>query len=616
MAQVDLAFRSIPEMFLHRVAETPDQRAFARPAPGDQGDPVWLTWAEVGGRARSIAAGLHALGVRPEDRVAILAGTRVEWILADLGIMLAGAATTTVYPTTEPEDAVFIVRDSGSKVVFAENAVQAAKLAGADLPEVRAVVLFEGEGESAAGPHEGTGDKLETLDELQQRGAETLKKDDQLIEGIVKDIDADQLATLIYTSGTTGRPKGVELTHGGWVWQGQTQADMGLLTTDDLQYLWLPLAHSFGKTLLCGIVATGIPTYVDGRVDKLVELLPKVRPTLMCAAPRVFEKVYNRAVTTAQDAGGAKLRIFHWAVGVGRRTVAERQAGREPSALLKLQHGIADKLVFAKLRERLGGRMRGMVSGAAPLAKDIAEFFHAAGLPIYEGYGLTETSAGSFINREHQARLGTVGPAIGDLQCRLDTDGEILLKGRPVMRGYHNLPDETAAAFTDDGWFRTGDIGELDADGFLRITDRKKDLIKTSGGKYVAPSHIEGLFKSICPYTSQALVIGQARNFCTMLVTLDPDAIAGWVEGGPLEGKSYAEIAAAPETQDLIAGYVKELNNRLNRWETIKKFTLLPRDLSIEDGEITPSMKVKRRAVEQSFAGDIEGMYAGSVAEL
>jgi long-chain acyl-CoA synthetase len=284
--------------------------------------------------------------------------------------------------------------------------------------------------------------------------------------------------------------------------------------------------------------------------------------------------------------------------------------------VLKLQYGVADKLVFTKLRERLGGRIRAMVSGSAPLAKEIAEFFHAAGLRVLEGYGLTESSAGSFVNPEGKARLGTVGRALGDLQCRLDTDGEVLLKGRPVMRGYHNLPEETAAAFTEDGWLRTGDIGEIDADGYLRITDRKKDLIKTSGGKYVAPSYIEGLFKSICPYVSQVVVIGQARNFCTMLITLDPDAIVVWAAGGPLEGKSYADISAAPETQDMVTGYVKELNNRLNRWETIKKFSLLPRDLSIEDGELTPSMKVKRRIVEQSFAGDIDKMYEGSLAQL
>jgi len=608
--RIELPYRSIPDMFLHRVAETPDKHAFGSPAPDDAGDPVWLTWREVDERARAIGAGLTTLGVQPEDRVGVLSGTRVDWILADLGIMLAGAATTTVYPTTEPEEAVYIVKDSGSTVLIAENPAQAAKLDGADLPKLVAVVLIDG------APSGAESVRTITLAELEAAGREAIAADPELIKRIVAGINGDTLATLIYTSGTTGRPKGVELLHAGWVWQGYTQMDVGLLRPDDLQYLWLPLSHSFGKTLLCGIVYVGLPTYVDGRVDKIIDNLGKIQPTLMCAAPRVFEKVYNRVVTGAQADGGAKLKIFTWAVGVGRKASAERLAGRRPSGVLKLQHGIADKLVFSKLRARLGGRMRAMVSGSAPLAKEIGEFFFAAGLPILEGYGLTETSAGSFVNRLEKPRIGTVGQALGDLEAKLDTDGEVLLKGTPVMRGYHNLPAETAACFTDDGWFRTGDIGEFDADGYLRITDRKKDLIKTSGGKYVAPSYIEGLFKSVCPYTSQAIVVGQARNYVTMLVTLDPDAIKGWAEGTALSGRPYAEIAASKEAEELIEGYVKELNTKLNRWETVKKFSILARDLSIEDGELTPSLKVKRRVVEKSFAQDIESMYTGSLAEL
>jgi long-chain acyl-CoA synthetase len=604
----NLQYRSVPDMFLARVATTPDREAFASPA-GDSAAPVRLTWSQVGERARAVAAGLYDLGVRAEDRVAILAGTRVEWILADLGIMCAGAATTTVYPTTEPDDAAYILRDSGSKVLVAENAAQASKIQGADLPDLTAVVVIDGE--PPADPRTTL-----TLADLERRGAEVLAGDPGLVDRIAADVRPDQLATLIYTSGTTGRPKGVELLHAGWVWEGQVQAEIGLLRPDDLQYLWLPLSHSFGKTLLCGIMHVGLPTYVDGRVDKLVENLGKVRPTVMASAPRVYEKVYNAVVTNARAGGGLKWRIFTWAVGVGRRAAAVRAAGREPGALLAARYGLAERLVFSKLHARLGGRIRVLVSGAAPLSKEIAEFFQAVGLPIMEGYGLTETSAGSFVNRPGQVHPGTVGQALGDLECKLDTDGEILLRGIPVMRGYHNLPEETASAFTADGFFRTGDIGELDADGYLRITDRKKDLIKTSGGKYVAPSYIEGMFKSICPYTSQALVVGQARNYCTMLVTLDPDAVKGWAAGGSLEDRPYSEVVASAEAHEMVAGYVKELNERLNRWETIKKFVVLPRDLSVEDGELTPSMKVKRKAVEQSFAEDIEKMYAGSVAEL
>jgi long-chain acyl-CoA synthetase len=433
---------------------------------------------------------------------------------------------------------------------------------------------------------------------------------------IVAGITPEHLATHIYTSGTTGRPKGVELLHGGWCWEGVAQAELGLLKPEDLQYLWLPLSHSFGKTLLCGITHVGLPTYVDGRLDKLVDMLGVVKPTLMCGAPRIFEKVYNRAVTAAQSEGGAKAKIFAWAVRTGKQKVALEQAGKPAPAGLKIKYAVAEKLVFSKLQARLGGRIRVLVSGAAPLSKEIGAFFAAANLPISEGYGLTETSAGNFVNRPGALKIGTVGQRLGDLECKIDEDGEILLRGTPVMRGYHNLPEETAAAFTEDGFFRTGDIGELDSEGFLKITDRKKDLVKTSGGKYIAPSAIEGMFKALCPYTSQAVVVGQARNYCTMLVSLDPDAIVAWAAGGPLEGKTYVEIVASPETQAMVDGYVKQLNEKLNRWETIKKVTILPRDLTIEDGEMTPSMKIKRRGVEANFAAEIDKMYEGTLAEI
>ncbi|MCM4081478.1 AMP-dependent synthetase/ligase [Paractinoplanes hotanensis] len=605
---LEVPYRSIPDMFFKRVAATPNGQAFAVPNADDSGM-IWYTWAQVGERASAIAAGLRDLGVGLEDRVAILSGTRYEWVLADLGINAAGAATTTVYPTTEPEDASYIVANSGSKVLIAENAQQALKIAGVET-DVTHVVLIDGLADAGATPPQLT------LAELEERGAAVLRERPTLIDEVVESIGPDNLATLIYTSGTTGRPKGVQLLHAGWTWEGVAQQGLGLFESTDLQYLWLPLSHSFGKTLLCGIIHVGVPTYVDGRVDKLVDMLSVVQPTLMCAAPRIFEKVYNKTVTTALAGGGAKVKIFHWAVATGKQKVALEQAGKPIPAGLKLKFAVAEKLVFSKLQARLGGRLRVLVSGSAPLSREIAEFFAAANLPIMEGYGLTESSAANFVNRLDRLRIGTVGLPLGDLECKIDTDGEVLLRGRPVMRGYHNLPKETEETFTEDGWLRTGDIGEVDADGFLSITDRKKDLVKTSGGKYIAPSAIEGQFKAVCPYTSQAVVVGQARNFVTMLISLDEDAIKGWAAGGPLAGKSYEEIVAAPETEKMVEGYVQELNNKLNRWETIKKFAILPRDLSIEAGEITPSMKIKRRSVETNFAEQIDTMYAGSLAQI
>ncbi len=545
MTPVELNHRSIPDAFLHRVAESPDANAFA--GPDAQGEPAWLTWAEVGAKAKAIAAGLHALGVRPEDRVAIIANTRVEWVLADLGIMLAGAATTTVYPTTEPEDAAFIVSDSGSKVVIAENDAQAGKLAGTP---VTATIIIDGDGDN-------------TLAALERRGQAVLDAQPDLIESIVEGIGPDQLATLIYTSGTTGRPKGVELLHGGWVWEGQTQAELGLLHPDDLQYLWLPLSHSFGKTLMCGIVEVGIPTYVDGRVDKLVENLPKIRPTLMCGGAAHLREGLQPG--GHHGAGGRRRQAQDLQLGDRRRPEGRRRApgrpraGRPPQAAVR--HRRPARLHQAPRPPRRPDPRHGVRLGAAVQGdRRVLPRRRPA-----DPRGLRpDRVVRRLIRQPPRARRDSAPSACRSATCSasIDTDGEILLKGRPIMRGYHNLPEETAAAFTDDGWLRTGDIGEIDADGYLRITDRKKDLIKTSGGKYVAPSDIEGLFKSICPYISQVLVIGQARNFCTMLITLDPDSIVVWAAGGPLEGRSYAEIGAAPETDDMVAGYVKELNNR------------------------------------------------------
>jgi len=601
-----LPYKSLPDMFLQRVAATPAANAFASPGPDG---PVWLTWKEVGERATAIAAGLHALGVKPEDGVAIASSTRVEWVLADLGIMCAGAATTTIYPTTEAKDATYILADSGVKVLIAENAGQVAKTVGTSLPSLTHIVIIDGTA-SADVP-------VLTMAELEEKGRSLLAADPELVNRIAAGVQPDHLATIMYTSGTTGMPKGVELLHASWVWEGMAQADLGVLRSDDLEYLWLPLSHSFGKTIIAGVIVVGLPTYVDGRIDKIAETLPKLQPTVMCAATRIFEKLYGAINTAMREAGGAKYKIFKWSFRVGREAYQRELAGKPVGGMLAVRRNLADKLVFSKLRARLGGRFRVLISGSAPLNKDIAEFFHIAGMTIYEGYGLTETSAGAYLNRESSFRFGTVGHPLGDLEVRIDEDGEVLLRGVPVMRGYRNLPEETSRVFTADGFFRTGDIGEIDADGFLKITDRKKDLFKTSGGKYIAPSHIEGMFKALCPYVAQVVVIGQARNFVSMVLTIDPDVATKLAAAeGPFHGKSYAEIAASPEMHEMIEVSVKELNSRLNRWETVKKFSILPRDFAIETGELTPSMKVKRKGVETNFSTEIESMYEGALAEV
>ena len=590
---------SVGRMVLDRIAQTPDLEAFRYPSGTG-----WesLTWAEAGERITELAAGLLALGIQPEQRVAIAAGTRHEWAIADLAIMCAGAATTTIYPSTLSSEVAYILSDSGSRVVFAEDDEQIAKLREHrdQLGEIRKVITFDGTPDD---------DWVIPLAELERLGAQLLAERPDVVRERIEATTGESLATVIYTSGTTGPPKGVRLRHSSWTYEGAAIAEQKILSLDDLQYFWLPMAHAFGKVLMCAQLAVGFPTVIDGRIDKLVDNLAVVRPTFMGAAPRIFEKAHGRVVTMAEGEGGLKKKIFDWAFRVGLEVSRARRAGRSVPPLQALQHKIADALVFAKIRERFGGRVRFFISGSAPLDSEIAEWFHAAGVLILEGYGLTETSAGSSVNRPDAFRFGTIGLPFPGTDFTIAEDGEILVRGPGVMAGYHHRDSDTEQALDADGWLHTGDIGERDDDGFIRITDRKKDLFKTSGGKYIAPSAVEGRFKALCPYASQFLVHGPGRNFCTALVTLDEEAIAGWAESNGLAGRPYAEIVTSEAARELVQGYVDELNAGLNRWETVKNFVVLPRDLSIEDGELTPSLKVKRRVVEANNQDALDAMY-------
>ncbi|GHB98510.1 AMP-dependent synthetase [Streptomyces anthocyanicus] len=609
---------SVAGLFLERVAATPDAEAYRYPVPpaAGEGPDDWksLTWAQAAERVYAIAAGLVELGVQPEQRVALASSTRLEWILADLGIMCAGAATTTVYPQTNAGESAYILSDSESRVLIAEDAAQLAKAKEkkAELPDLTHVVVVDATGADISE------DWVLTLDELERRGAARLEKDPQLIKERVGALTKDQLATLIYTSGTTGRPKGVRLPHDCWSYMAKAIAATGLVTKDDVQYLWLPLAHVFGKVLTSGQIEAGHVTAVDGRVDKIIENLPVVQPTYMAAVPRIFEKVYNGVAAKARAGGGAKYKIFQWAAGIAREYAKvtqdnfKRTGTASAPAGLRTKHAVADRLVYAKIREAFGGRLRACVSGSAALAPEIGYFFAGAGIHILEGYGLTESSAASFVNPGEAYRTGTVGKPLPGTEVRIADDGEILLRGPGIMEGYHKLPEKTAEVLEADGWFHTGDIGELSPDGYLRITDRKKDLIKTSGGKYIAPAEVEGQFKAVCPYVSNILVHGADRNFCTALIALDEIAITEWARENGLAGKPYAEIVAAPATVEMVDGYVRQLNEGLQRWQTIKKFRLLPRDLDVEHGEITPSLKLKRPVVEREYKNLIEEMYEGS----
>ena len=603
--QIDLSFiehraTSVAHLFVDRVAKTPATEAFRFPR-GDTWESV--TWAQTDTRVRRLAAGLVALGIEPEQRVALASSTRYEWVIADLAVMMAGAATTTIYPTTSESDLSFIVADSQSRIAFAENDAQIAKLRAnrRALPDLVKIVTFDGAAD---------GDWVLSLADLEELGAARLAEVPSAVDDRIDAIESQHLATLIYTSGTTGRPKGVRLAHDCWTYEAAAVDTLGILSQDDLQYLWLPLAHVFGKVLLTLPLQLGFPTAVDGRVEKIVDNLAVVSPTFMGAAPRIFEKAYGRIMTTVSAEGGAKAKLFEWAIGVGRQVAVLRADGRSAPVLLAAQFALADKLVLHKVRARFGGRIRYFISGSAALNSDVAQWFDAAGLLILEGYGLTESSAASFINRPGSYAFGSVGWPLPGTEVQIAQDGEVLLKGPGIMAGYHNLPEDSAKSVDGAGWLHTGDMGDLDERGFLRITDRKKDLFKTSNGKYVAPSAVEAIFKGVCPYASQLIVHGEGRSFVTALVTLDPDAMAGWAVENDMAGMPYAEVVSSPAAREMVEGYIEQLNAKLNRWETIKKFVILPRDLSVEEGDLTPSMKLKRRVVADKYSKELDSLYS------
>ncbi|MFK7926561.1 MAG: long-chain fatty acid--CoA ligase [Myxococcota bacterium] len=586
---------SVAHLLLDRVRQSPDRVAFTYPDADEQ----WqqLTWTQTLDRVQAIARALRHRGLLDEQRVGILSTTRIEWILADLGILCAGGATTTIYPSNTAEECAYILKDSDTRVVFVEDDSQTDKIRRVreQCPNLSLVVVFNGRAD---------GDFVVRLSDLEAQGRELAEADTgDAFSDVVQAITPDRLATLIYTSGTTGQPKGVELTHDCWVFEGEAMVATNVFKEDDLQFLWLPMSHSFGKVLEVACLQIGFTTAVDGRIPKIVDNLGVIRPTFMAAAPRIFEKVYNRVVTGAEEAGGVKLQIFRWALGVGRQVSQLRQKGESPGVILALQNAIADSLVFSKLRDRFGGRVRFFISGSAPLSREMAEFFHACGILICEGYGLTESSAASFVNLTHDYRFGTVGPALPGIEIRIaESDGEIQIRGRGIMRGYHNLPEQTAETLDAEGWLHTGDVGELDEDGKLRITDRIKDLIKTSGGKYVAPQEIEGKLKAACPYLEHVLVHGNARNFCTGLVTVDAD--------------SMASLDAGQDIREIVQAAINQVNKSMPSYATLKAFEIVPEPFTVEGGELTASLKVKRKVVEKKYAETLDKFYAGALKSV
>ncbi|OLL71265.1 Long-chain fatty-acid-CoA ligase, Mycobacterial subgroup FadD15 [Pseudonocardia sp. Ae168_Ps1] len=569
-------------------------------------------WTEVTARefaeqVTRLAAGLVAAGVQAGDRIALLSRTRYEWTLFDYAILAAGAVTVPIYETSSPDQIGWILSDSGAVAIVVETAEHAASVekVRADLPGLRHVWQME---PSAAAP-----DSPSAVEQLGGLGSDT---SDDVVHERRGGVRADDLCTLIYTSGTTGRPKGCELTHRNLLTECRTITATvpDLLAAGGSVLLFLPLAHVFGKAIQCGALTSRTTVGHSPDVKNLLPDLAEFRPTFLLAVPRVFEKVYNGARLKAHNDGKGK--IFDTAADTAIAYSEALDAGG-PGLLLKARHALFDKLVYGKLRAAVGGNVRAAVSGSAPLGARLGHFFRGIGLPVLEGYGLTETSAGITLNTLDAQRVGSVGRPVPGCAARIAEDGEILLRGDIVFRGYWNNEEASKEALEQDGWFHSGDIGEIDDAGFVTITGRKKEIIVTAGGKNVAPAVLEDRLRAH-PLVGQCIVLGDQKPFISALVTIDPEALPGWRErnGKPAgDGASAADLIDDPELRGEVAAAVEEANQAVSRAEQIRKFRILPTDFTEAGGELTPTMKVKRKVVLDSYADDIEALYSGSTAD-
>jgi long-chain acyl-CoA synthetase len=567
--------RTIAALWREAVSERRDNPAYLVES-GDGWQPV--SWDEAAQRVRDLANGFLALGVGKGDAVGILATTRLEWALVDFALGSIGAISAAIYPVSSAPDSAYILDNSDAIAVVVEDAAQRAKVDSVreQLPKLRHVIAFD------------------EFPALEARGREYGAEHPAAVDEASDAIDEDDVFTYIYTSGTTGPPKGCMIRHRNYY---EMVAVLDRLDEfvgpDDVMLLYLPLAHNFGRLMHLTGPYAGYTLALLPDPLRVGEALPLVRPTILPSVPRVYEKIHTAVLAQFDSATGMKRRIVDRALDVGRRASPYRQRGEPLPRALALQHALFDRLVYSKVKEKLGGRLRFGISGGAPLAREIAEFFHALDVLILEGYGLTECTTACSVNRIGKVRFGTVGPPLPGFDVRIADDGEVVLQSPTVFAGYYKDEAATREVLTDDGWLRTGDIGELDADGFLHITDRKKDILITAGGKNVAPQNLENALKS-APIVSQALVLGDRRPFIAALLTVDPELAAG---------RDEESLRAELQT------VVDEVNRDRTRHEQIKRFALLPRDFSADEGEITPTLKLKRRIVEQHFADDIEALY-------
>jgi long-chain acyl-CoA synthetase len=559
-----------------------------------EGDGEWtpVSLADSGRRVDELANGLLALGVRKGAAFGILAGTRVEWCQFDFALALVGGVTAPVYANSSPDDCRYVLGHAGAVGVLVEDEDQREKVEAvrAELPELQHVLTFS------------------DLEHLARRGREHAAAHPSALAEAESAISEDDLFTYIYTSGTTGPPKACMIRHRNYFEMADVVREMAdVFREDDLLLLYLPLAHNFGRLVHLLAPHAGFTLAFCADPYAVADALVKVRPTVFPSVPRVYEKIHAAVVARFDAATGIEKRLIDWALGVGRRVSVLRQQGKPIPRGLAAQHRLADRLVYSKVKERLGGRLRRAVSGAAPLAIDILELFHALDILILEAYGLTECTSGATSNREEAFKFGTVGKALPGWELRLAEDGELFLRSPTVFAGYYKDEAATAAILDDEGWLATGDIATIDDDGFVTITDRKKDILVTAGGKNVAPQNLENELKS-SRFVSQALVVGDRRPYVAALITLDPVEIAGWAESRGLDG-DVAVLSEHPDVRELVQGVVDEVNAPHSRFEQIKRFAILPRDFSLDEGEMTPTLKMRRKICQEHFASEVEALY-------
>ena len=560
-------------------------------------------------RVRAIGLALGDMGIARGDRVAIMSETRQEWVLADLGIVTAGAVTVPIYPTISAQQVRFILQDSGARGVFVSDAAQAEKVLAVRhmVPDVEFIVVFTDEVPPSAVRDSRTVLRLESVLE---RGRVCARQPDAVAryaEGI-EAAQPEDLLTIIYTSGTTGEPKGVMLTHQNVLSNICAVVPVLVLKPEDVALSYLPLSHVFERMVTYLYLHEGVNVCHAESIDTLARDLQLVRPTVMTGVPRVYEKLHARIHEAVSGSPAVRRRLFDWAVRVGADASATRHEGRAVSPLARMQEAVADGLVAAKIREKVGGRLRLAVSGSAALPAHIARFFHAVGLPLIEGYGLTETSPVITVNPQNRPRFGSVGCAIDGVEVRIADDGEILTRGPHVMRGYWQRPDDTAAVIDADGWFHTGDIGALSGDGYLTITDRKKELLVTSGGKKIAPAPIEALLKRH-PLVAEAMLVGEGRKFPAVLIVPNFPALAHRMNVLGLPSGAPEDLVTRDDVISLYQEVVEPLNRDLAQFERLKKIALLPAEFTIATGELTPTLKLRRRVVLDRWQSVVDRLY-------